>query len=227
MAVALDNNAGYDGGGVSSLSFTVGSGSDRVLLVGIAYATYFGSISGGITYNGDAMTKEAEIDVITTDYKLEVYRLLNPDSGTNNIVIPTPVFGGFGYAGSVVASSWTGVHQTTPFGTITNNEGNSNSPTVTVDSTGADYVVDFDGIYVEVGAITAPQVLLNAVANNYDELNASSSYRAGTGGSFAMTRNTLTTNRYWGAIAVPLLPSGAASHPIRRALSGPLGGPFA
>lgn len=212
MAVALDNNIGFDAGASGTQSFTVGSGSDRILIVGLVYWTVFGNPTS-ITYNGVALTKQANIDFNGTRYNLEVWSLLNPASGSHDLVGSGGGGSGFGYTASAVITSWSGVHQTTPFGTIVNNEGSSDSPTVTVDSTGADYCVDFDGIEISVGAVTAPQTLLNAVANNYDEANMSASYRAGTGGSFAMTRNTLAASRQWGAIAVPLKAAAGGGPP--------------
>jgi hypothetical protein len=200
MAIALDTNIGFNGHDNPTQSLTVASGSDRLLIVGVGYD---GSVGGVDTpsYNGDNLTllQNLPLSGIASGRDVDVWYLLNPDVGTFDLTAAD-----WGYTGSVVASVWTGVNQSTPFGTLGTNAAESNSPSVAVTGDSDGMVVDFCGVLVEVANASSPQTELNANANFFDEVNMSSSYRAGTGSSFNMVRDTLSVDRFWATIAVPL-----------------------
>lgn len=113
MSVALDTQQYTSNSGNSpfSISHTC-SGSDRYLLVHIAT----GQNVSGVTYNGVAMTKLSEIHLTAlVDIRLQVWGLKNPASGTHNVTV-TP--SGAPDSQRVNVSSWTGVDQTIPTGTV-------------------------------------------------------------------------------------------------------------
>lgn len=110
-------------------SYTVGSGSDRMLVVGVkgSESTYY-DISG-VTYNGTAMTL---LDKQGPGNRwIYFFYLLNPDSGTHNVVI-TATLSGYILA---VAADYTGVSQTGQPDATTKGTGLSGAYTGTVTTT--------------------------------------------------------------------------------------------
>ena len=116
MAIAVDNtatfdDASYDTTTSNTISFTVGSGSNRLLIV---TASYWEDVAGtgtitGITYAGTSMTQV--VTATETAMSTYIYRLVAPTSGTNNIVITTS---GATDSRKFGVISFTGVNQTTP-----------------------------------------------------------------------------------------------------------------
>lgn len=83
MAIAQTNNGmGTFGASPNTLAATT-SGSDRVLIAAtwanLGYAT-------GVTYNGVAMTKVQDLQGSGSSYYLTLWILVNPTTGTNNLV---------------------------------------------------------------------------------------------------------------------------------------------
>jgi hypothetical protein len=106
MAVAYDASTGTGQQGTLSASsltksITIGSGSDRLLLVYV----WGGATCSGVTHNGVAMTLHSRED---TAYKSSVWYLVNPASGANNIVA---TFASATYA-ILTGASFSGVEQT-------------------------------------------------------------------------------------------------------------------
>lgn len=110
MAIARDTAAdlGNNGGSTTSLttSFTVGSGSDRLLVVGVV-CDITSDLVTGVTYNSVAMTLIAKVNSGGHRWTY-MYYLVNPASGAHNVVISISstayVLG--------LAASYTGVNQT-------------------------------------------------------------------------------------------------------------------
>lgn len=107
MAIAFVSAAdlGNNGGSTSSLTqaFTVSAGSDRLLVVSLWGSTGTDVITG-VTYNGTALTN---IHKILGGRWLHMWYLLNPSSGSNNVVISAS---GNDWIGATVGE-WTGVAQ--------------------------------------------------------------------------------------------------------------------
>lgn len=105
MAIAFD--AVTDGGNAiaTSLTFshTVGSGSDRLLVVEMMGATS-GSGDGTCTFNGVSMTLAGKVQC-PADRWTYLFYLLNPDTGTHDVVATS----NDSNAVAAVASSYTGV----------------------------------------------------------------------------------------------------------------------
>lgn len=115
MAVVLNNSDARAGGNGSSISYsyTVSSGSDRLLLAASIAAA--GTVSG-VTYSGAALSA-------TGGGTLKWY-LTGPATGANTLTFTYSN----GYAQpAVAASDYTGVDQTTPLGTLVNNSGTGNT----------------------------------------------------------------------------------------------------
>lgn len=109
MAIALDSATNGGTATSTSLTFshTVGSGSDRYLIVGILWEGDTDDILS-VTYGGVAMQRLA-IFASQTGWIL-VYGLANPATGSANVVVTADV------SEKIVANavSYTGVHQTVP-----------------------------------------------------------------------------------------------------------------
>lgn len=98
-------------GANSSFSYTVGSGSNRMLLVAVNTAS--GATVSGITYNGVSLTQRSTFGTsacANPDGGFYIYYLLAPTSGSNTLVIT--------YSGSTAASyvvySYANVGQMSP-----------------------------------------------------------------------------------------------------------------
>ena len=111
MAIALDSSSG-SGVSTSSLSYShTISGSDRILIMGVTFATGT-SINGTPTYGGVSMT---QIDSViaaagSTFSNTYFFYLLAPTVGTANIVINGST-SNYIYSSAI---SYTGVDQTNP-----------------------------------------------------------------------------------------------------------------
>jgi len=119
QAIAVDNSAtssaNSDSSGHVTMPFTVGTGQNRLLIVG---GTVDNSAITGVTYGGKPLTQAiADAQLPRTS----VWYLANPASGTSNIVVTSS-----SWKGAVIgAISLTGVDQTTPIPTTAKND-NSN-----------------------------------------------------------------------------------------------------
>ena len=119
-------------------SHTVGAGgANRILIVGVATP---GVAVSGVTYGGQAMTlvpNSAQSSAGSTA-RTELWYKVAPLENANDIVV-TLVSSTWASAG---ATSWTGVHQTTPLGTAATATATSTTPSVNVTSGRGDVVVD-------------------------------------------------------------------------------------
>jgi len=96
MAIAVGNtSSGSSGATTLTISHTVASGSDRLLIVATNTLQSPVPTYTGVTYNGVAMTKIDEVHSPTPLHRVALWYLLAPDVGTANIVVTvsaTPVW---------------------------------------------------------------------------------------------------------------------------------------
>lgn len=204
MAIALDatSSGTYTGNGTWNISHTV-AGSDRYLIVAIAGGT---QNIVGVTYNGSAMTSLIEqVSGAAPLYRVRLFGLVAPSTGTANIAINTS--GGAPNVFAAVASSWTGVDQSTPTGTAVSANLGAAGTTISVNATSASGEVVVDGVFVYNRTLTVDsgQTQLGTVNNVDDTVRCSSSYEAGAGTttmSWTISSSTQTT----AIAAVPLKP---------------------
>ncbi len=126
MAIAFVAAAGfaYAGGPTITNAYTVGSGSDRLLVVGVTVDGVSDVVSG-VTYNSVSMTLAVKLTPSGSDNGAKqsyIYYLLGPASGANNIVVTTSV------AAEVVAADYTGVAQSGQTDATNTHDVNSASP---------------------------------------------------------------------------------------------------
>lgn len=117
MAIAFDASSQGSNNNTTSLtvSHTVGSGSDRVLYVFVASDDGTDDLAGAtVTYGGTSLGSPLTTVSIGGTNWLYIWRMIAPPTGTANIVCSS----GTNMYLTMIASSWSGVDQTTPNGTI-------------------------------------------------------------------------------------------------------------
>ena len=122
------------------------AGSNLLLVVGVSMnisARNTTTVSG-VTYNGVALASAGAHNDSTNVRRVEMWYLVNPPTGNNNVIVTVNIPGGGNpNIGTVVgATTFTGVDQTTPIRAFAGNDGNSDSANVTVASSVNDLVID-------------------------------------------------------------------------------------
>lgn len=148
MAIAKDAFSSAFNSYTNTLSWSHPcSGSDRILLVG---AVLLGDAPPAhdivsVTYNGVAMTKLTDVD--QTGVHVELWYLVNPPAGAHNVVITHD--GTFTTSWCIgMATSLTGVDQSSPIDAFDELADTGNAVSVSLTTTGADrMVVDAAGKY--------------------------------------------------------------------------------
>jgi len=172
-AVAFDapseGNTGPTAVGSLTVSHTVGAGgTNRILVVGVNIFSGldpFPTVSS-MTYAGQSMTfLAAQNDDVAplTRIRSEMWYITPPATGANNIAIT------FSAVVRAVAGgmSYTGVHQTTPFGTAASAGGGAAGSSVDVSSAAGELVVDTMGVRQN----TSANQSLTAGANQVERYN--------------------------------------------------------
>lgn len=138
-ATAFTTDNAVDANGDVSFSHSC-SGSNRALIV-VVFPFGSGTING-VTYNSVSMSSVGNFTDPVTGERIFFYKLSNPASGSNTVVIDTDKFQGSNlYAAAI---SFTGAHQTTGSltGTFATNSGSTGHPTVNVSSASGEIVLD-------------------------------------------------------------------------------------
>ncbi len=104
------SNSGYNTADANYLWSHTCSGTDRYLVVGISMLSVAGSSVSGITYNGVALGFLGAVSSVSGAVRSELWGVVAPDTGTHDIDVTLSA--ALDSIGS--ASSFTGVHQTSP-----------------------------------------------------------------------------------------------------------------
>jgi hypothetical protein len=176
------------------------SGTNRLLIVGVAVGdASTGAMTLGVTYNGVAMTSVARVNSNNqTAGFVELFRLINPPTGANTVVVTPSATANAISAGSI---SFTGVHQTTPLGTAATAFGSSGTPTVAVTATtSGNMIVDAVCNGAAVTSSNQTQRWLRNTNTSTAAGNGAAATAAATGSS--VTMSYATTSDWWGIAAV-------------------------
>jgi hypothetical protein len=114
------------------------SGTDRLLIVSVQ--TDSGIRVGSITFAGQSLSLIANISHDNGSPNVEVWGLINPPLGINDVIIS--LSGGNTDNTSIGVISYIGVNQTEPIDAINTAQGYSTTPTITVTSSIGDLVQD-------------------------------------------------------------------------------------
>ena len=215
MAIAFDAANAAAG---NSVSFTIGGGSDRILIVGI---TSESSTYTDVTYNSVSGNKLDE--TVGSESFLEFWYFLEaelPVAGSYTLA----AVGGGTDSEAIGGQSWTGVDQTTPFGSTF-----KQADVVTIDVTGTanDEVVVDTFVSKDHSALSAGPLQderYNQAGDGEGDVSTAGSSEPGNGGTVTMSW-TATGNASTGIIAVAMKPAAAAAGDIdtaekRKSVSG-------
>lgn len=213
-AVAFDAITNTNSTGFTSTAFTFShttSGSDRGLIVCVANDNTIDQTFTA-TYNGVSMTQvSTQVYGASVPPRVTVFRLENPATGTNDVVLTPSDNTTFG----VAAISFTGVHQTTMTDTAVTATG-STTP-ITVDVTGSSdgmvidcAATDITGL-VAVATVGAGQTSRFNPATSSSYVNAYGSTETGAG---AVTMSwAIDQNVPWTTIGVNIVAASGAADP--------------
>ncbi|MBI3030219.1 MAG: PQQ-binding-like beta-propeller repeat protein [Candidatus Rokubacteria bacterium] len=142
-SIAVDSSSSCTPTSANSFTWShTTSGVDRVLIVGVALRNPNSQTVSSVTYAGTSLTQVLARDN-GTSVRIEIWRLVGPALGTNNVVVS--------YASGVSAKtacgavSLTGVDQSNPIDATNSATGTSLAPSVTV-TTVTNYAWVIDGI---------------------------------------------------------------------------------
>jgi len=202
--IQFDATSGGEGQGVGSITFShTCSGADRILLVGIFHNASAEHVQS-VTYNGVSLTRLASASV-SGAFEHELWYLVAPATGANDIVVTHNV-----NPGDLIgcAVSYTGVHQSMPFGAVVTGSGVSSAPGVSVNSASGEVVVDTLGAYKGDGTdpVVDPSQTLRGHMEGFPD-SAYHSFHSSEAGASSVTMSWTTTCDFWVLIGVPLKPS--------------------
>ena len=188
------------------------SGSNGYVLVYIMADVNDTTIASSMTYDpagaNTAMTRLGNV-ATAAPLSVEVWGVPNAATGSKTIALA-----GLSSAGTVdyvlCGSSFTGVHQTTPTGTVVTGSGVISPATVTVTTAanGLNYIGT--GVYVQTPTVGS--------GITQDCSRGSATVKGRAGYSTQDTNDWTFTNASWGIVGVPLQPAAAATTIRRRAI---------
>ena len=119
-----------------TVSHTTGSGTNRLMLVGISQKN---KNVTSVTYAGITLNLVGE-NTSNANARMHIYALVNPPSGTANVVVNLDANPDKGIV--VGVTTFTGVDQVTPLGTFATANATSNAASTTVNSANGELVFD-------------------------------------------------------------------------------------
>ena len=184
-------------------------GSDRILVVGIAFNNAGSQTISRVTYAGAALTK-VRSDINGTQGETSIWYRLNPATGTNTVVVD---FSAAPTAVHFVSLSFLGVDQANPIDAHAGATAESDTATVNITTSVADaWIIDT--------VITQKSLTMIAQAGRTERMNgsggsesldgASSTLEAAAATTYTMDR-TLEEPKKWAIRAVSLTPSKSAT----------------
>ena len=211
-AIAIDNTSSDFFNNSSSLSFshTTGSGSERFMLVGVSLWNEDLESVSSVTYGGVSLTRIGSVQN-SNDSRVEIWKLLNPSSGSANVVVS---FSSWVQKGAGAgAMTFTGVDQINPHDTFRSNTGESGQASISVSSASGDIV------FVAVASEEQDDPLdIDAGTERWNVKVSGNGEFAGAGGTRNGSNSTtlrwdLDSSDDWAIAGVSINPS-AASTPL-------------
>lgn len=199
--------------GSQTRSITI-AGTDRLLVV-TALSNNGANPITGITYNGVALTKKANVRPTGATFDTDTWTLVNPSTGANDLVITAS-------GSSVIVScgiSYNGVDQTTPVPTVAQTTGSSATMSHSITTTVADS-------WIYAGSRTGG-AQPDATGTNYVRVasNASNGVHAGhTGSGIATPASTsvsvgIASSQAWGFMLLEIAPVGTITQALTASIT--------
>ena len=183
-----------------TVSHTTGTGANRLMLVGISQKN---RTVTGVTYGATPLTLVGENN-INGNARIALYQLVNPPSGTANVVVN---FSTNPDKGAVInVTTYTGVDQTNPFGTFVTDQAKSINASVNVVSAAGEIlydVISVNGVYMTAGA---------GQTQRWNIHSGGEIYAAGSTKPGAVSTSmswVLDLSRDWSLGAVPIKPAAS------------------
>jgi uncharacterized repeat protein (TIGR01451 family) len=208
--IAVDATSTGSSVNSTNVTFThiTGSGSNRLMLVGISYEddNNPGLTITNVTYAGQPLTFVGR-QASPQEVACEVWRLINPPSGSASIVVTASGLDGTSDSIFAGAITYTGVHQTAPLGTMTFGAGTGTTGSATVSSAANELV--FGLLALDDGRTatnTAGQTERwnGRTETGDDGVRAAAATKVGTAST---TLSWTLVNDAWSACAVPIKPA--------------------
>jgi uncharacterized repeat protein (TIGR01451 family) len=205
--VTFDAASSTDTGSGSAVSRTFShttSGSDRILIVGVSIFRNSSQSVSSVTYAGTGLTYVGS-STYANEVRTEIWRLMAPATGANNIVVTLSSSAAF-VAG---ASSFTGVHQTTPLGSFFSATNDSGNPSVNVTGVNTgEVVIDTLGVRdITTATVGAGQTQRWNRQTTGDKVVGAGSTEPRGGSSTVTMSWSLSDQRKWAIGAVALKPA--------------------
>jgi prepilin-type N-terminal cleavage/methylation domain-containing protein len=200
-----------------TVAHTTGSGSDRLMLVGISFNPNDNERVTTVTYGGTSLTKVGE-GVNGNDAMVYIYSLVAPAPGAADVVITFDSALDEGAIAGVM--TFTGVEQTTPLGTFASASGNNSTP-ASVNITSASGELVFGVVSSEYEAFTA-----SSGQNEHWNMSISGAATNGAGGTdagaptVAMSWSLDPSYNHWASGGVSIKPSGSTGSTVCSAGAG-------
>jgi hypothetical protein len=184
------------------------SGADRLLLACIAHRMNGSEFISAITYNSVSMTAVPSSVLNNGIYRVSMYYLIAPDTGSNTFSI---TYSGGTYLGiGIGLISFAGAHQTVPLGTAVTASGTSSATSVTVSSSSEEIVVDVLNM-VHNGTLSVG----TGQTARWNDIDPGGFFKyAGSteqGGASTTMSWSNTTSQAWVQAAVPVKPTAVVS----------------
>lgn len=213
MAIAFNAASGVHNT-VNQISQTFShtcAGTDRYLLVWVITDNSTAASGSTVTYNGVSMTALGIAN--RPAIYIRLFGMVNPPAGTYNVVA---TLGVSRFWLGVGATSWTGVHQASPLGTVATANGTTTSLSVTASSATSEVVAGGFGYLSSSGPTatigggqTQRHIDQYEIGGTYAGLMASSIDGAS---SVSLTYSLSSTPAYgWAGVAVPLKPAASGT----------------
>ncbi len=182
-----------------TVAHTTGTGANRLMLVGISQKN---RTVTSVTYGATALTLVGENN-LNSNARIALYRLINPPSGTANVVVN---FSSAPDRGAVVnVTTYTGIDQTTPLGTFASQQAGSTNPSVNVTSAGGELVYDVVSIRNQPVTVTAGQTQRWNMSSGNEITGAGSTEP----GAATTIMNWTSASTDWALGAVPIKPAAS------------------
>ncbi len=186
-----------------SWSHTVGSGSNRVLVVGVV-----GACVPSVTYGGVALTHAGQVyNNNQAPASTDLFVLVNPATGTNTVRVSYSGCTSDVEGGSI---SFTGVDQSTPLAHVTTNFGSGTAAQVAVASVAGDMVVDVVG---NGSAIASSRQTLSWLKNQNGNTAVGNGAQSTAAGASSVTMGYSVSSDWWGIIGADVVAAATSSNP--------------
>lgn len=187
------------------------AGTNNVLIVGVSMniTGNTGATVASVTYNGVALTQAGFHNDAGNTERVEIWYLVAPATGTNNVVVTTNLLGGAAVGTIVGATNVSGADQTSPIRDFASADGAAAGlSTLNIPSANGDTVVDTLAITgtdsVTAYGPTQTQVWASASGATANDVYGSGSTRAGA--ASVPLSETLNANSNWSLGAVSVRP---------------------